>query len=311
MVILIRKSVALLGKDDLLIASEQGATYPFDWNFPFFHIPEWFVIPSLIHVNGQGQLVGKYHFPDYYSNDSIWFDFWKFKWHSDDPNRKGVKRNKGIESLDRFKGSYNYLAITEGPLLQDSKDWDKNEGAAPSRLIYFSVLGALNGRSSHIVPNGEYFYQQWTLPESLTENAKPGYPRRGVTDLQIVDGDNALVLERNFIKYKDDSKKSVTDVYRVKLWSSINFARSPTFPRKVAEASSGKVLQKELIFRSSDFEKAFPKISSLNMEGLTFGPDFEDGSKLLIMTNDNGASDRNPAPTYLLFFKVPVSLLTE
>ena len=196
------------------------------------------MIPSLIHVDGQGQLVGKYQFPHYYANDSLKFDFLGVKWHSADPNRKGIKRNKGIESLDRFRGSNNYLAITEAALLQDSKSWNREDGPAPSRMIYFSIDLALAGETNEISTRGEYYYQQQPLPIYLTEKAKPGYPRRGVTDLQIVDDNNAVILERNFIKFKD-------------------------------------------------------------------------GSKLLIMTNDNGASDGNPSPTYLLFFKVPASLLTE
>ncbi len=196
---------------EMLISSEQDASYSpeFSWNSSNFFVPPgYFVAPSLVRVNGNGELVGMYQFPDYYTDDRWKFDIpYIYDWASNDPDRKGIVRNKGFESLDRVPDSDTYLAITEAPLLQDSKDWNKDWGLPPSRMAHISMTQFLSESKGELILRGEYFYQQNPLPEELTNGAVANYPRRGITDMQVLDYETALVLERAYIRYKKVKSK--------------------------------------------------------------------------------------------------------
>lgn len=307
------EGLALSEEGDLWIASEQGATYPLDRNWPFFHWFEWSVEPSLLHVKSDGKLVSRYRFPEYYSDTSWTFDLGTLKLHTNNQNKVGVARNKGIESIDRFPGHNRFLAITEGPLYQDRREWDSvRDGPTPSRLIDFSLIDINSETTGQIKPAGEYFYQQIPLPEDIVQGVTSGYPRRGVTDIAIINEDSALVLERSLIKYINNTERSVSEIYRIQLESSYNFEGSASFKQRIDTDGTikgkPKTLTKRLIFRSTDYVSQEPALDSLNMEGLTFGPDFNNGDKLLIMVNDNGASDASKT-TQLLFFRIPAKAL--
>ena len=332
-----------IGREGYFIASENGATYPVTFTnsslssyFPEFHRPEYFVQPKILHVNRAGELLGSYQFPEYYSDNAYSPDWlsnslgWK---------KQGILRNKGIESLDRIKGTNNYIAITEGPLQQDSRVWKKTHkdvsendikytcaeedyGPAPSRLIEFSGDDLSYGSGKdQILPKGEYLYQHDDREIKEIVKQKMGVVdikniknRKGITDVQVVNDKYALVLERNFISEKEtgeNKKYSATEVYKVKLRSSIDIAGSAEIHDGVFEYCGNKVLEKELLFRSTDYEGRNASFDTLNIEGLTFGPDFPDGSKLLILVNDNGANDEDAPNTYLIFFKVSKSLFND
>ena len=307
------ESIALFGEDELLVASEQDATYPVSWKFPFFHIPGWSVYSSLLRIDKGGRLTGYFTLPDYYTDDQSFSRFLRHYPRLDkDVYRKGMKRNKGIESLDRFKNTDSYLAIVEGPLIQDEQGWPARFGEPPSRLISFNMKDIKNSgeKSGEIKPDGEYFYPRSPLPKELLENIKDTYPRRGITDIEILNARYAMVIERNFLVYSDGKNpRSVTELYLLQLHHGFDFKGSAGYPLTTdPDKDDNSTLKKKLLLRSTDLEGKDESFNRLNIEGLTLGPNFPDGSRLLIMVNDNDAN-KGSEPTYLMFFKVPKTLL--
>ena len=85
------------------------------------------------------------------------------------------------------------------------------------------------------------------------------------------------------------------------------------FPMAIKSAKR-TTLKKTLLMRSTDMEGQVPEFTRLNIEGLTLGPEFADGSKLLVLVNNNDAYNgkvNTKEPTHLLFFKLPAALLEK
>ena len=276
------ESVATFNDDELLIVSENGV-----W--------EWNAYPSLLRVGNDSRVKGYYRFPEHYTDDQPWY-----RSASHYPNQyqdvygKGIKRNKGIESLDRIMETNEYIAIVEGPLIQDEREWDKAEGMVPSRLLHFSMDEFIESETETGVVEllGEYFYPFEPLPEELTRNALASYPKRSVSDVEVINQTYALVLEKNYIKYNYVDKrksKSVIELYLVKLDSAYNFVDAEENYPSVIKQKKYKTLKKTLLMRSTDMEDQVPEFTRLNIEGIALGPEFADGSRLLALVNDNDA----------------------
>ena len=278
------ESATTFGDDELLIVSENGV-----W--------EWNAYPSLLKVNKNNKLKGIYHFPDRYTDDQPWYKTLSHYPHQyQDVSGKGIKRNKGIESLDRITGTNEYIAIVEGPLIQDEREWEntKKIKMVPARLLHFSMEEFLSPKSNTGTVSllGEYFYPFEPLLDELSRNALEGYPKRSISDVEVINKDYAIVLEKSYIKYRNfDSRKpkSVAELYLVELGSSYNFADSGDEYPNVIKSQKKKVLKKTLLMRSTEMEDQLPEFTRLNIEGITLGPQFADGSRLMALVNDNDA----------------------
>lgn len=294
------ESLTTLGDDDLLIVSENGV-----W--------EWNAYPSLLKINKIGRLTGFYRFPERYTDDQSWF---RAATHYpklyQDIHGKGIRRNKGIESLDRINGTNEYIAIVEGPLIQDVREWNKARGMVPARLLHFSMdeFLAPENKTGTVALLGEYFYPFDPLPGELSRNALEGYPKRSVSDVEVINKKYAIVLEKSYIKYRYIDKrkpKSVTELYLVKFDTSYNFAHSGEDYPQVIKHKKYKTLQKTLLMRSTEMEDQLPEFTRLNIEGVTLGPEFADGSRLLMLVNDNDAYNTKVASSW----SAPLSKVRE
>ena len=335
------ESITTFDQDELLVVSENGV-----W--------EWDAYPSLIKVSKLGRLKGYYRFPDHYTNDQ---SFIRAASHAgkmhEDIYAKGIKRNKGIESLDRIGDTNDYIAIMEAPLIQDERKWNY-QGITPVRLLHFSMdeFTGSNDETGTVSLKGEYFYPLEPLPEDLSRNALQFYPKRSISDVEVINEHYAVVLEKSYIKYRYIDKrkpKSYFELYLVQLESAYNFAYcGDIYPNEINDKKHGsnRVLKKTLLMRSTWMKDQAPEFDRLNVEGVTLGPEFSDGSRLLVLVNDNDAyHSKVPAswseplsqikihrflpaflftvgniysaqlllstkePTHLMFFKIPAAML--
>lgn len=276
------ESITTFNDDELLIVSENGV-----W--------EWNTYSSLLKVDRESRVTGYYHFPDRFTDDQPWYrTAWHYPKQYDDIYGKGIKRNKGIESLDRIKGTNEYIAIVEAPLIQDAREWDRSKGVVPSRLLHFSMDEFTESENETGVVKliGEYFYPFEPLPDELTRNALESYPRRSISDVEVINQQYALVLEKSYIRYNYIDKrrpKSVTDIYLVRLKSAFNFVGAEEDFPQIINRKKHKTLEKTLLMRSTAMEDQVPEFTRLNIEGVTLGPEFADGSGLLALINDNDA----------------------
>ncbi|KEQ16688.1 esterase-like activity of phytase family protein [Endozoicomonas numazuensis] len=314
-----------------LVASEQNAVYPVALTAPWLQLPGWSVRSKLLKVGRDGSLLGVYYFPQEFSNTGWRFDLkiphWvpiaydaEFNWQSTDPDRKGVKRNRGFETVTKIPGTLNYLSITEQGILQDEKDWNYLFGPAPSRVLLFSMAESVNRVSDDIKPDAQYYYQPTSVPEKLYDPLTEVIVQ-SISDAQAINDHQLLVIEKNFIKKanRNTVNYSYSEVYLVDLRDPLpavpfnGYFGNNSSAVKVStikhQTTAFPVLRKQLLVSTRDFEGTFPDFKRLNIEGVTLGPDGADGSKRLVLVSDNGASNPKPKSTDILFFRIPDKLL--
>ncbi|WP_252179412.1 esterase-like activity of phytase family protein [Endozoicomonas sp. 4G] len=317
-----------LDDNSFLIASEQSATYLFNRVSPWIRFPGWNVHSALLQVARDGTLLGAYHYPSEFSNIGWRFD-WKiphwvpgigdtaFNWHSEDPDRKGVKRNRGFETVTHLPGTSDYLAITEQGILQDEKNWDHDKGPVPSRVLRFSMAEAKNLVSARVKPEIQYHYQPTAVPADLYD-PQTDVVVQSISDAQGINDHQFLIIEKNYIKKADrkTANYSYAEVYLVDLNNLLpptqgNSDGSEEDRNTLQESAETPLplLDKKRILSTRNFEKTFPDFKRINIEGVTLGPDGDDGTKLLVLVSDNGANAPKPRSTDVIFFKVPDKLL--
>ncbi|MGI9283154.1 MAG: esterase-like activity of phytase family protein [Endozoicomonas sp.] len=318
-----------LGDNAFLVASEQSATFLFNWVSPWIRFPGWNVHSSLLKVGRDGSLLGAYHYPSEFSNSGWRFD-WKvphwvpfaydteiYNWHSEDPNRKGVKRNRGFETVTHLPGTSDYIAITEQSLLQDDKNWDHSQGTTPSRVLRFSMAEPANLVSAYVKPDVQYHYQPTPVPVELFDPLADVIVQ-SVSDAQAINDHQFLVIEKNYVK-KANRKTvnySFSEIYLVDLndplppiqGNSSNGSQESNNETPENTVTPLPLLRKKRLLSTQDFEKTFPDFKRINIEGVTLGPDGDSGNKLLVLVSDNGANSPKPRSTDVIFFKVPEKL---
>ncbi|MGI9275245.1 MAG: esterase-like activity of phytase family protein [Endozoicomonas sp.] len=338
------EGVEIMKDGRLIMASEQGAAGPFYWSwkwsyglipFPIFwnpNKPDWAVKPKLLIVDDKnGTNSASLHLPYYYQNTGWYFDY-------------GVRRNKGIEAITRMVDndsqaeskldveSQAFMVMTETALAQDEQAWSlaSRSGPAPCRMLFFSLDELTNkgggrvgaaAKAAHVEPYSELLYQITHLSETLTDGARPGYPKQGVSDAKSVSQEKVLVLERSYVKYSDEGKKphSVARIYIADIRTGHNVNgvdnwpfenQDEVIPGGVKEIANMDLVEKKPLFDSVDFEHIVTDLARQNIEGMELIPLGND-QQLLVLVNDGDASSSPPESTYLTFFLVPNALLKE
>lgn len=179
----------------------------------------------------------------------------------------GIRANQGFEGVTIATNRKELSAITENALVQDGPAATTTTGSN-SRLISFDLqTGAVES---------EYVYHVEPVPFDSPDPA--GFSDRGISDILRLNNQQYLVLERSFesgIGYQAQlflaSTKNATDL-----------------GGRFAVNGSEQPMTKQLLV---DFNAQNIRVD--NLEGMSFGPDFADGSRsLLVMSDDNfGASD--------------------
>ncbi|AMO58089.1 hypothetical protein GZ77_20410 [Endozoicomonas montiporae] len=298
---------------DLLIASEQGATYPIKtyrmnqiWDvYNMIRIPDVDVVASLLVVDRHlGLLKRRYYFPTYYQT-SLTRSTLKYispqrfmkAYDAITGEDMGLQRNRGVESIDFIPGTNDLIAITEMPLRQDIKPWKANHKTPPpSRIIHLS-LDEFRDEGYRFYPKvqKELLYGVAEMPDEYTQNTKATI-KTGVSDIVALSASQLLVVERTRITFdsdKDDNQQdkpvSITEIYRADLDLDPKY-HVTTKPRLTAEEMKNKrVVKKHLVFSTLE-ASAQDVFENMNIEGITFGPEFN-GRKTIVLVNDNDAAE--------------------
>ena len=324
------EGLTIADDDNLLIASEQGATYPFDSRrasgkadfYNAFAAFEPTVYSTLLQVDRESGTMGKrFYFPSYYHSSVVLpavdyvaqslptftqpitsfaqsllgFVF--------DPIQ-GLQRNKGIESIDRIPGTDRYIAITEAALQQDAiswaQAWPEFADHAPSRIIEFTL-----GDGWYINAVRELLYVPAVMPIEISSDPdiEVNGIRTGISDTLVLDEHHLLVVERTYIKYKKETRKENKSVFQI-------FLVDTQVDKKDEVTRYGSIstedfqtklpMEKEPVFSSLTASKKLKeRFRTLNIEGISRGQDIN-GKPTIVLVNDNNAS--STAPTNLLFF---------
>lgn len=320
------EGLAMINQQEMLISSEQGATYPYDSRrrsgyLDFYNNlawPEPTVYSTLLRVDREnGTMSRRYYFPSYYHSSIVLpaTDYLTSPLPEVvsgvikgvlgvifDPIQ-GLRRNKGIESIDRIPGTDRYVAITEAPLEQDrgpwKEAWPEFADHPPSRIIEFTL-----GDGWNVKVKRELLYVPAAMPRELSTdpNIKVGGIRQGISDMLALDEHRLLVLERTYIRYKEKSgvpNKSVIQLFLV----NTNVEKSDEVTRYASvtpeEFRTKMPVSKDLLFSCLNLRENREVFETLNIEGITFGQDIN-GEKAIVLVNENDAA--TTSPTQLLFF---------
>ena len=325
------EGVTITDEGELLIASEQGATYPFDSRrasgvldyYNNLAVPEPTVYSTLLRVDREtGTMSMRHYFPSYYHSSLILPAVDSFSHFLPDFTQpaasviqsalgylfdpiQGLQRNKGIESIDRIPGTNRYIAITESALQQDQINWaiawPEFADHPPSRIIEFTL-----GSDWNINVVRELLYVPSALPAELTSDPdiQVGGIKTGISDTLALDEHRLLVVERSYIKYKKKANKSNKSVFQIFLVDTrVGKKNEVTRYANISpeDFRNKLAVKKDLSFSSLTASKAQKQwFETLNIEGITLGQKIN-GEPTIVLINDNDAA--RTSPTNLLFFK--------
>ncbi|MBT2162711.1 esterase-like activity of phytase family protein [Zobellia barbeyronii] len=208
----------------------------------------------------------------------------KFK-VSDDENR-GPRHNGVIEGLSVAYDKVGYWASMELPLAQDGVEPIVEDTDSPVRIAYINASGAFGK---------EFAYELDPIARKFDETA---FTVNGVVEILEYDTDKFLVLERSFSTGYADGGNNVK-IYDVDASKAADVSGMDS----LKDADYIKA-SKKLLF---DFESVRNQLTDGvvdNIEGITFGPELENGNRSLVLVADNNFSAFGPQLNQFILLEV-------
>lgn len=175
----------------------------------------------------------------------------------------GTMPNRGLEGVAISPDGTSITAAMQGPLIQDSRPEGKKRFSDFVRLIQIDLKQ--NKSTSHFV-----------YPLS--------HPSSGISEILSYAASEFLVLERDGDKRPAAKYKAI---YLTKLDSATDVASLEKIPSRHLPDDI-RTARKELFIDLLDERWAIPKLHLMEKpEGLAWGPNLDDGRRLLIVCFDN------------------------
>ena len=207
---------------------------------------------------------------------------------------KGVRHNRGFESLTLAPDGARLYVGTESPLLQDGPEASFDRPGF-SRILEYEVSGR------ELVRRGEYVYP--VGPLAPVEGFGDVEVFTGLVELVALSDARLLALERDFIREKEGDKRSVTRgrIFVVDLEDASDVAALSTL-----QNGDWRPAQKELLLDLDDIvPELSPGYQSLdNFEAMGLGPLLPDGGRSLLVVSDDNFQDTQR--TAFLLFRLKV-----
>lgn len=216
-----------------------------------------------------GRRVREYSIPDYY----------QVAIHGtaeqEQVNTRGRQTNSGFEALGLVPDGSALFAVIQAPLLQDGGD----EG------LYCRILRIDRGTGK----TREFAYER--------ESANSV-----ICSLLMIDQERGLILER-------DGKSGVEAACKQVKWVDFREATETStidsLPKEPIQKKSGMVpVESRKLIDLLEYE-VIQKDPPKKFEGLAWGPDRQDGRKLLLVSVDNDFSVRNPTRIFAFAIRLP------
>ncbi|MFQ5790520.1 MAG: esterase-like activity of phytase family protein [Acidobacteriota bacterium] len=264
------EAIALTGRGTLLVASEGDSER------------EPRVNPAIFEFDLHGRWIRAIPVPE------------KFLMSEENPPRKGVRNNKGFESLTVSPDGRRLFAGTESTLIQDGMITEP-DGGGYSRIIEY--------RLDETPPPAVREYAYYLEPLTVPPHWGPSRSSNGLAELLALDDTHFLALERGFVT--ETEGPSPRNYSRVRIYL-ISLAGASDVSRRLGLETSPDWIpvSKQLLLDLDDVvSELSPGFRSLdNFEGMCFGPDLRDGSRSLVMVSDNNFRERQR--TAFLLFKL-------
>ena len=236
--------------------------------------------PRLIKFSPTGEMLQEFPMPPHLLIDNPGLA----KIDENPKNQMGRQTNRGMEGLAITEN--HLFGLMQSPLLQDShrETLDQKPMGLNCRLQQFTKEGGFEK---------EFLYRLDDAANKLNEILCTG-----PSQFLVIERDGAAGVEAKFKKLMLISTKNASDISGVE--------QLPAFD----EYADAEPVKKRVFIDLLD-----PQWNLLGdkmpekIESLTFGPDFPDGRRMLIVTSDNDFEAANP--TFVYVFAVPKSAFSN
>ena len=200
----------------------------------------------------------------------------------------GPRHNGVFEGISVSKHKKGYWVAMELPLKEDGVEPTLEETNSPARIVY------INKKTGH--SEKEIVYEL----EKVTRPAIDGatFELNGIVEILEYDTNRFFVIERSYsmgysdggntVKIYDVDASKATDV------SDINSLKDERYTK----------VTKKLLFNFENIRNELTKGIVDNIEGISFGPDFANGNRSLIVVADNNFSLYGPQLNQFILFEV-------
>ncbi|CAM4297955.1 esterase-like activity of phytase family protein [Zobellia roscoffensis] len=208
----------------------------------------------------------------------------KFKVDADE--NRGPRHNGVIEGLSVAHDKNGYWASMELPLAQDGPEPMVEDTDSPVRIVHIDDSGAFGK---------EFAYELDPIARKFNETS---FTVNGIVEILEYDTDKFLVLERSFSTGYADGGNDVK-IYDVDASGATDVSGMDS----LLDADYKKATKK-LLF---DFESVRNQLTDGvvdNIEGITFGPELENGNRSLVLVADNNFSAFGPQLNQFILLEV-------
>ena len=209
----------------------------------------------------------------------------KSRYNASNDEGRGPRHNATFEGLSLAHSGNGYWVVTEGPLKQD--------GPAPTFEDTQSPV-----RAAHIDSESGEFGREFAieLDPVARQPGESGYQLsvNGIVEILEYQKDLFLVLERSFASNHQDGGNDIK-LYKVDATKATDISTIDAL--KSADYTPAT---KELLF---DFESIRGELTNNivdNIEGMTLGPVFDDGSQALVFVSDDNFTIYGPQLTQII-----------
>ncbi|MGL4420410.1 MAG: esterase-like activity of phytase family protein [Gemmataceae bacterium] len=189
-------------------------------------------------------------------------------------NRRGRQPNRGIEGLARTPDGQTLVAMLQSPLIQDGG------------------VDAMNKRVGHNIRGVRIDTKTGAMTEFVYMLAAPA---NGVSEILAINSNEFLVLERDGLGGAEAKTKKI---WHIDLSGTTDVSDSERLP-ELGVPRGIVAARKTLWIDFLDERWGVPRAQiPEKFEGLSWGPDFADGRRLLLVTADNDFIAEQPFRVY-------------
>ncbi len=231
--------------------------------------------PALIEASIQGEPIRTYVLPDNLRANTT-------------TESMGPRHNGTLEGLSVSFDKKGYWISFELPLVEDGPEPDLTDTVSPVRVTRIDKTSGL--------PVRQFAYE--LDPVSRAPAFGTNIKVNGLVEILEYSNNQFLALERSFSSGYFDGGTTVK-IYKVDATNATNTLDIAT----LADATYTDAT-KTLLFDFDTIRKELTNNTVDNLEGITFGPTLEDGSKTLVVISDNNFNSFFPQFNQIIALKV-------
>ncbi len=233
------------------------------------------VDPAVLEISPEGNQIKSFTLPNNFKANTL-----------DDSS--GPRHNGVLEGLSLSFDSTGYWVSFELPLIEDGPEPTTTDTDSPVRITFINKTSGIAER--------QFAYEL----DPVTRAAALGttFEVNGLVEIIEYDENKFLALERSFSSGYIDGGNTVK-IYQVDATNATN-----TLTTEALEGTTYTKATKTLLFNFETIRNQLTNNTVDNLEGFTFGPKLEDGSRTVVVISDNNFNSFIPQLNQVIVFKV-------